>query len=1174
MATVSVIIPVYNEGRMLLDAVESVHMSTYRDVEIIISNDGSTDEETLSILDALEKEPDIQVLRHPYKGVSAARNIGVAASTGRYLMMLDADDKIKPEYLEKAVAVLEKQPNTAVCYAKARFFEKRHDEWMLPPFSVEQMLEDNVVFVTSLMRREAFLSVGGFDEDFRTGYEDYNLYLSFAERGYQFYRIPEELFLYRIRENSKTTEIMNDANRLISSRIMLYEKHRAFFVAHGMQCASYVNNVVKTFDEHCKTILAAANANTEAVKRELENAVGQWTNTDHLYQKESARANALEGQVSQLTTRVSSDEQSAKELHLLQQKLDQAAQANETNLQQLADAVQRTSGSGLQALNQRFDAMDACVQSLTKQLEAKDRLLEKQMDALAHCQQKTAEYEDELTALQKKLKDSQAQCEAIEQEKVILQRAHDYVVSEWSASAKTIASLQATLTDQANRTELMLNSKSWKLTRPIRGVKWVFKKTAAKSVLGAASLVRKARCKTRVAASTISAKRGQWPPVVAEHVDSAQAAALPDEKHVRRLVVFNFFDADQVADDYVVYLLRTIKAHAKRLLVVVNGGLQEESIQRLKTVGAEVLIRENIGLDAWAEREGLMHVGLDALESFDEVLIANGTIMGPVRPLDEMFEEMGQRKLDFWGLVANRGMEYDPFGCNPYGKIPEHLQSFFFAFRQRLIKSKVFKEFWERFPEISNYNESVGLYETVLTQYFADHGFVWDSYMDREGYYPLSDNPLIDIPVESIKQFKSPFFKRRAFFQDYDYYTTFTGQHTASQLLNFLQDETDYPIKYIMKNLIRTTHMCDLTQDLHLSKILDASQCFGKKRKALFSALRAAVFAHLYDVSMLPIMVGYMSNLPAQVDIYISTTSEEKAETIRSAYAALPNRCTIKVCPNRGRDVSALLTVFKPFVSKYDVICVTHDKKTGYLKPGTVGEGFAYQGYENLMSSEAYVINVLNAFLEDPFLGMLYTPDPNHADFGTHIGLEWGENFEATKLLHQELGLHAPISEDKPPCAPFGSNFWIRTKALAPLYQKNWTYDDFPAEPFKMVDGSILHAVERIYPYCAQHAGYYSALLMTTDYAAIELGNLQFNAQQYAHVAFDHGIANRFITARDLVDQHLSETDPIGMSAMSDTSAASSVGQSSLVRKVKRRTRSFAVRVLRKMEQWNREVRG
>lgn len=178
-------------------------------------------------------------------------------------------------------------------------------------------------------------------------------------------------------------------------------------------------------------------------------------------------------------------------------------------------------------------------------------------------------------------------------------------------------------------------------------------------------------------------------------------------------------------------------------------------------------------------------------------------------------------------------------------------------------------------------------------------------------------------------------------------------------------------------------------------------------------------------------------------------------------------------------------------------------------------------GYENILGSKEFVAQVLRAFAQEPFLGMLYAPDPSHADFATHIGLEWGANFECTKQLAQELKLQVPMDEKHPPMAPFGSSFWFRTAAMGPLFAKVWTYEDFPAEPFRMTDGSVLHAIERIYPYVAQHAGYYSALLMTADYASVDIGNLTYYAQRYAHVCFENGIANRFITVRDTCSARL-----------------------------------------------------
>ena len=164
---------------------------------------------------------------------------------------------------------------------------------------------------------------------------------------------------------------------------------------------------------------------------------------------------------------------------------------------------------------------------------------------------------------------------------------------------------------------------------------------------------------------------------------------------------------------------------------------------------------------------------------------------------------------------------------------------------------------------------------------------------------------------------------------------------------------------------------------------------------------------------------------------------------------------------------------------------------------------------------------LLQAFAEEEYLGLLYAPDPNHADFITHISLEWGANYECTKTLAQQLNLHVPMDAKHPPMAPFGSSFWFRTKAMAPLFAKDWTYDDFPPEPFNMTDGSVLHAIERIYPYVAQHAGYYSAMIATTDYASVDIGNLFYYSQSYSHVCYENDIRNRFITVRDICNMRL-----------------------------------------------------
>ncbi len=650
---------------------------------------------------------------------------------------------------------------------------------------------------------------------------------------------------------------------------------------------------------------------------------------------------------------------------------------------------------------------------------------------------------------------------------------------------------------------------SWKLTKPLRIANRI-----------AHGLVRRGKMIPRKIQSVIAAtqKRNQpWIPTCeAPHVRLESAAlsmATPN-----RLVILFFYDQDGVVDNYVQVLLKALKTVGSHLLVVVGGKITPQSHQRLQGVCDELLVRQNRGFDAWSYKAALNHVGWEKLAQYDEVVLTNHTIMGPVSPVETMFAEMAKRDIDFWGISAHPGLDSDPFGCCPYHVIPEHIQSYFLVFRQGMIRSEHFKRFWEKLPMIHDYNEAVGLFEAVLTRWFTEAGFRWDTFLRRPDYDDLTDNPMITLPVEMMRDQHCPFFKRRAFFQDYDYVLRYTAGQTAVQLLDYLQEHTCYDLSLLWENLLRTSHMSDLSEHLHFTRVLPKTFTTAGN---LPTTRRIALFMHLYDVTMADEMAGYASMAPENADIYISTTSQEKKQAILEAFAGLPNAVEVHVCPNRGRDVSALLIVFRDTLRRYDYVCVTHDKRTPHLKPLTIGEGFAYNGYQNILASREYVRNLLATFEREPLLGVLYAPQPNHADFATQIGLEWGDNFKTVKALARKLRLSVPMDEAHYPCAPYGSNFWARADALSPLLAVDWTYNDFPKEPFVKTDGTILNAIERIYPYSAQQAGYYSAVAMTDTYSAIELGNLLFYAQAYTHICFDAEIRSDFITVRNILDARL-----------------------------------------------------
>lgn len=202
---VSVVIPCFNYGRYLLEAIDSVLASTFLDLEILVVDDGSTDPQTLLILDGLAR-PKTRVIRQANKGLPAARNAGFREAVGKYVLPLDADDKITPTLIEKAYWVLESRPSLGFVSCWLQHFGQEQWVWAPEPYNLYRLLHGNMVTVTSLVRRKAWEMVGGFDESMVGGYEDWEFWIRLGARGWHGFRIPEPLFLYRKHGASMITE--------------------------------------------------------------------------------------------------------------------------------------------------------------------------------------------------------------------------------------------------------------------------------------------------------------------------------------------------------------------------------------------------------------------------------------------------------------------------------------------------------------------------------------------------------------------------------------------------------------------------------------------------------------------------------------------------------------------------------------------------------------------------------------------------------------------------------------------------------------------------------------------------------------------------------------------------------------------------------------------------------
>ena len=223
---VSVVIPCYNQGQYLDEAVDSVLSQTFQKFEILIVNDGSTDPFTIALLSGYEK-PKTKVISTQNQGVIAARNQGISVSQGKYILPLDADDKIGDRYLEEAVECLNSNDNVGIVYCEAEFFGEKTGKWELPAYNFPEILLGNMIFCSGLFRKSDWQRIGGYNSVMNDGWEDFDFWLSIIELGREVKQIPKVLFYYRRKLESRTEAI--DNIRAIKLYTYLFQNHTQLY---------------------------------------------------------------------------------------------------------------------------------------------------------------------------------------------------------------------------------------------------------------------------------------------------------------------------------------------------------------------------------------------------------------------------------------------------------------------------------------------------------------------------------------------------------------------------------------------------------------------------------------------------------------------------------------------------------------------------------------------------------------------------------------------------------------------------------------------------------------------------------------------------------------------------------------------------------------------------------
>jgi len=178
-------------------------------------------------------------------------------------------------------------------------------------------------------------------------------------------------------------------------------------------------------------------------------------------------------------------------------------------------------------------------------------------------------------------------------------------------------------------------------------------------------------------------------------------------RHIKRAVILVHYDKDDLVDDYVYTYLDALRLSTEHLVFVSTAKLDHLHIQKLNTYCDKVIVRENRGYDFMSYKIGLKSFNYT---KYDEVLICNDSVYGPLYPMEKLFTSIQSQKCDFWGITDNTDMGY-------------HIQSYFILFKKSILQSEVFANFWQNIEILHNKDEIIQRYEVGLSQILIKAGF-------------------------------------------------------------------------------------------------------------------------------------------------------------------------------------------------------------------------------------------------------------------------------------------------------------------------------------------------------------------------------------------------------------------------------------------------------------------
>lgn len=513
-----------------------------------------------------------------------------------------------------------------------------------------------------------------------------------------------------------------------------------------------------------------------------------------------------------------------------------------------------------------------------------------------------------------------------------------------------------------------------------------------------------------------------------------------------QVVLLAHWDPENIVDPYVLHMASHLKQLGKKVILCSAAPLT--AMPQYADCLDAIICRTCQGYDFTSWKAAFE--AFPSLYEAQEITLCNDSVFAPIGSYISMYHTMSTIVCDFWGMTFS------------YEVMP-HMQSFHIVLRKKALQHPAFKKFIEAIKANGNRENAVG-YEVRFSLWLELNGLRAGCYRPYNLYTKMSANPTIR--WKTCLRHGIPLLKRELFKSQ--------GRIVPLPAWREEVEKYHYPAQLICNYFYRI--------GIDISPVL----CLGKRsatwppsvlshymplqapppsRKILQGKLKIAAIIHCYYPELFPVLLGYLKHLPKDSHIYISTDTEDKRIIIQKQIDILSfSKKEIRIFPNKGWDIAPFLVGFNDIIPHYDLICKVHTKASSHM-PQEKSLYWRTMLYEALLGSKTHIQKIINNFENSQNLGMIAPPSLPYC----YVNI--GMNHNLFEYLLHRLNLQIPSNEAID--FPVGSMFWARSKALQPLLNLNLSFDNFMITNSLQRDGTLAHAIERIFFFSCCKSGYY-----------------------------------------------------------------------------------------------------